>query len=641
MIRMMLPTTSRSRKLTTTRYLCGQLAFETVQGVQSQGVITSTKHFILNEQETNRNPIISQTDNTTTESSSSNIDDRTMHELYLWPFQDAVHAGTGSVMCSYERINNSYGCQNSATLNGLLKTELGYEGFVVSDWYAQHAGVASANSGLDMVMPTGATYWADNLTEAVTNGSVAESRIDDIATRIVAAWYQMGQDSGLPATGVGMPLDIVAPHDIVDARNPAAKPYLFQGAIEGHVLVKNIDNALPLLNPKMLSLYGYSATYPRDNDPPMAGGFGAWTLGSAATDVNAIFCAFVGIPCPPLLDYAPNGTLISGGGSGAVTPALVSDPLSALIEWAYTSDTALFWDFNNVNATGAVDGATSACIVFINAWATEGRDRGALEEIYSDSLVNNIANQCSNTIVVIHNAGIRLVDGFYDHPNVTAIIYAHLPGQDSGRALVSVLTGQTSPSGKLPYTVAKNETDYGSVLDPAQPEAPYTYFPQDDFTEGLLIDYRAFDANNVEPRFEFGFGLTYTTFNYSALTVTSAGAQTQPYPQAPIQQGGKADLWDVLFTVTATVSNTGNVTAAEIAQLYVTIPNSGLGRQLRGFDKQEVPVGGSVEMRFELTRRDLSVWDVVAQDWMLGPGSYTVEVGASSRDLALSQSVTM
>jgi beta-glucosidase len=117
-----------------------------------------------------------------TEAVSSNIDDKTLHELYLWPFQDAIHAGTGNIMCSYQRVNNSYGCANSKLLNGILKTELGFQGFVVSDWGAQHAGVATALAGLDMAMP-GSPFWAPNLTMAIQNGSVPMSKIDDMATR--------------------------------------------------------------------------------------------------------------------------------------------------------------------------------------------------------------------------------------------------------------------------------------------------------------------------------------------------------------------------------------------------------------------------------------------------------------------------
>lgn len=161
------------------------LVANTVSGAQSSGVQTCTKHYIGNEQELNRNPG-TNANGTYVQAVSSNIDDVTMHELYLWPFQEAVKAGTASIMCSYNRINNSYGCQNSKTLNGLLKTELGFQGYVMSDWGAQHSGVASANAGLDMVMPS-STLWGANLTTAVKNGSVTSSRLDDMATRLVSS----------------------------------------------------------------------------------------------------------------------------------------------------------------------------------------------------------------------------------------------------------------------------------------------------------------------------------------------------------------------------------------------------------------------------------------------------------------------
>ena len=140
-----------------------------------------------------------------------------MHELYLWPFANAVRAGTGCIMCSYNRINDSYACQNSYTLNGLLKGELGFQGFVVSDWGAQHAGYASAAAGLDQAMPSGGTFWGSNLTASINNGSLPESRLDDMATRIIAAWYQMGQDTGYPSPGIGMPVNLLAAHEAVIA----------------------------------------------------------------------------------------------------------------------------------------------------------------------------------------------------------------------------------------------------------------------------------------------------------------------------------------------------------------------------------------------------------------------------------------
>lgn len=602
-------------------YLCGALAAETVMGIQSAGVITSTKHYIGNEQETNRNPSTSGDD--TIASVSSNIDDKTLHELYLWPFADAVHAGSGSIMCSYNRVNNSYSCGNSKMLNGLLKTELGFQGFVVSDWIAQHSGVGTALAGLDMTMPVPLGFWGDSLLEAVTNGSVPESRLDDMATRIIAAWYQMNQDSGFPARGVGMPEDLSQQHPIINAKQASSNSVLLNGAIEGHVLVKNINNSLPLQHPQLLSLFGYDG-----QDQPTLDGIYSYSFdGSTSEDLDSY------------MRPIRNQTVFVGGGSGANSPSYVISPFDALKQRAVEDGTSLYWDFLNSGDTGVVNAVSDACLVFINAWATEGSDRPGLNDTWSDDLVNNVAATCSNTIVVIHNAGVRLVDAFAENPNVTAIIFAHLPGQDSGRALVSILYGLESPSGKLPYTVAKSESDYGSQLAPSQPEGEFGLFPQSDFEEGVYIDYRAFDSAEVTPRYEFGFGLSYTTFEYSNLQIPDCSSHA-PYATGALRQGGTADLWDNLVIISADVKNSGSVAGAEVAQLYVGIPN-GPVRQLRGFSKVLIQPGETETVTFPLTRRDLSEWDVVAQAWKLQSGDYKIFVGASSRILPLVGSLTI
>jgi beta-glucosidase len=618
-------------------YLNGALAAETVTGIQSVGVITSTKHYIGNEQETNRNP------EQGLEAVSSNIDDRTIHELYLWPFQDAVHAGSGNIMCSYQRINNSYGCANSKTLNGLLKTELGFQGFVVSDWGAQHAGVATALSGMDMAMPAGTGLWGTNLSDAIQNGTMPQSRVDDMATRILATWYQMGQDQGFPEPGVGIPSDITRPHEIIDARNISARPTLLQGAIEGHVLVKNIRNALPLKTPRQLSLFGYSAKVSDLND---IGGVGAWTYGYQPANVTDLLTGFFGSQQSGHSGIAPNGTLVSGGGSGATAANLVISPFDAVVQQAYADGTALYWDFDSGSPTVNVN--SDACLVFANAWASEGYDRANVREDYTDGLIKNVADKCNNTIVVMHNAGIRLVDQFIDHDNVTALIFAHLPGQDTGAALVQLLYGKSNSWGRLPYTVARNESDYEDLLSPAQPEGIFAKFPQSNFSEGTLVDYRAFDARNVTPRFEFGFGLSYTSFNYSNLQISKSGnASIGSYPTGPIEPGGQRDLWDILLTVKADIRNTGTIDGSEVAQLYLGLPGAGGNgtdatpvRQLRGFAKPNITAGATASVQFDVTRRDLSVWDVVAQKWLLQNGTYGVFVGASSRDLRLNGTVS-
>lgn len=253
----------------------------------------------------------------------------------------------------------------------------------------------------------------------------------------------------------------------------------------------------------------------------------------------------------------------------------------------------------------------------------------------------NVAAKCSNTIVVIHNAGIRLVDQWIENPNVTAVIFGHLPGQDSGRALVQLLYGVKSFSGKLPYTVAMNESDY-NAYEPDLPEGEFALFPQSNFSEGVYIDYRDFDAKNITPRYEFGYGLTYTTFAYSDLSVSLLSNASTSYlpPKSSISQGGAEALWDVVAQVSAVVTNTGSVDAAEVAQLYVGIPNGPL-RQLRGFSKNDITVGQKVTVEFDLMRRDLSSWNTTAQEWGLEQGTYGIYVGASSRILPLSGSLVI
>jgi beta-glucosidase len=439
-----------------------------------------------------------------------------------------------------------------------------------------------------------------------------------------------------------MPKKVTDPHEIVDARDPAAKPTIREGAIEGHVLVKNTKDTLPLKKPRMLSLFGYSAKSPDLFAPANGALSNSWIVGAEPADAEHIFS---GSRDEDYEAIAINGTMINGGGSGATTPASFISPFEALKMRAFADDAALFHDFRT--ADPAVVPVSDACIVFGNVWAAEGYDRPSLSDDYTDNLITSVADQCNKTIVVLHNAGVRLVDSFIDHPNVTAVIFAHLPGQDSGLALVSLLYGESNAWGKLPYTVPRNESDYGSteLVAPSRPEGKFERFPQSDFEEGIYIDYRHFDREDITPRYEFGFGLSYTTFEFGNLSATLIdGARTAEIPTGAVISGGQADLWDELIQVSLTVRNSGDVAGAEVAQLYVGLP-TGNGRaespkrQLRGFEKVNVEPGESKEVVFMLKRRDLSVWDVTAQRWRLQPGEYQFWVGSSSRKLPLNATV--
>lgn len=229
------------------------------------------------------------------------------------------------------------------------------------------------------------------------------------------------------------------------------------------------------------------------------------------------------------------------------------------------------------------------------------------------------------------------MDAWINHPNVTAVLFAGVPGQESGNAIADILYGDVNPSGRLPYTVARAESDYGALLNSTF-NASIPAFLQSDFTEGLYIDYRAFDAHNITPQYEFGFGLSYTTFAYANLTVEAVhGADRAAFPSASVAivQGGHPQLWQVLYRVTATITNTGKRAGHEVAQLYLGVPNAPK-RQLRGFERVGVlQPGESRTVQFALDRRDLSVWNVTAQAWELQKGKYAVWVGASSRNIKL------
>ena len=454
-------------------------------------------------------------------------------------------------------------------------------------------------------------FWGNNLTDAVNNGSVSSERFDDMNTRLLAAYYYLKQDESNLKPSV-YPYNVK--HDIIDVTEDHASLIREIGAA-GTVLVKNVNKTLPLRNPRFLNIYGYDAEVkaaPWSNPTRFGGGY----------EVNFGWNTL-------------NGTLITAGGSGSNTPPYVISPFKAIQDRLIADRGTVRWDFWSVNPT--IYAYAEACLFFINAYASESFDRTSLTDEFSDQLVQNVAKNCSNTIVVIHSAGIRTVDAWSDHPNVTAIVFAGLPGQESGHAIADVLYGDVNPSGRLPYTVARSESDYGSLLnstvDPSNPA-----FLQSDFTEGLYIDYRDFDKRNITPQYEFGFGLSYTTFGYADLEITptsNASFERFPSPSVPIVQGGHPQLWDVLYTACANITNTGDVAGHEVAQLYLGVPNAPQ-RQLRGFERVGIlKPGESATVEFQLHRRDLSIWNVEAQTWELQSGKYPVWLGASSRDVRL------
>lgn len=614
-------------------YLTAHAFTETIQGIQSAGVQACIKHLIGNEQETQRFPSDEGEDDEV-KAVSSNIDDRTMHELYLWPFAQGVKEGAASVMCSYNRINGTYGCENSKVMNGLLKEELGFQGHVVSDWGGTYSGAPSIKGGLDVEMP-GGEYFGDNIGEDIDDGEFDESRLDDMIARVMTPYYYLKQDQEFPTVDPSSAIindfdpdddeygfDLSGP-SYRDVRRDHAAIIRQMGA-DSAVLLKNVNNALPLTEPKEIGVFGYDS-----DDFPIEDG-------------QAV-----------LIDDSPYGykmgSLPVGGGSGAGYFTSLVSPLSAIKDKAETFEANVQYMTDNPTAisnAGNLDPVPDVCLVFAKSWATEGADRLSLDLDWdSNTVIEKVAEVCSNTIVITHSVGPNLMD-FADNPNVTAIIAAHLPGEEIANSIVDVLWGDVNPSGKLPYTIAYKADDYNgpivNITDPTDADAF-----QADFTEGLLIDYRHFDEADIAPRYEFGFGLSYTTFNASSFTVDNvySGDVSDTPPEADTQPGGNPRLYDTILNANCTVSNTGDVDGKTVAQLYLSLPSSAPDgtpvQVLRGYNKVDLEAGESTTVTFPILRRDISYWDTTAQDWIIPEGDIELRVGFSSRDVQASQSIAV
>ncbi|PQE04344.1 beta-glucosidase L protein [Rutstroemia sp. NJR-2017a BBW] len=432
-----------------------------------------------------------------------------------------------------------------------------------------------------------------------------------MARRILASWYLLGQDSNYPSVtgwtswngGVGGP-NVQGSHKTV-ARAVAR---------DGIVLLKNTNNSLPLKKPASLAIVGLdSITNP--NGP------------NSCTDRGC-----------------DQGTLAMGWGSGTADFPYLTSPYDAIKSQAAADGTTVtLSNTDSTSAGAAVASAAATAIVFINSDSGEGYitvegvagDRVNLDPWHNgNALVSAIAAVNKKTIVVIHSVGPLILESILALPSVVAVVWASLPGQESGSALVDILYGSVSPSGKLPYTIAKSLSDYPGKIASGD----------DNYSEGLFIDYRWFDKQGIAPRYEFGYGLSYTTFAYSSLTTSILSTSSGSTTPAP---GGPVGLYDNLATVSITLTNNGTLAGAETAQLYIGLPSSSSIasstpiRQLRGFKKISLQPTASSTLTFTLRRKDLSYWDSAAQSWVLPSGTFSVWVGASSRDLRLSGSLTL
>jgi beta-glucosidase len=571
-------------------FLTGTMAVAEIRAMQKHGIIAMAKHFIANDHETNR----------TTENAI--VADRVLHELYLLPFEMAVRSGdVASVMCSYNRVNGTYACENAHLLTDVLRRQWGFKGYVQSDFFAVKSTVPTLLAGMDHEMPGLALgpltpwYSAARLREALDKKQITTANIDTALARRYRQMFRLGIfDRPVKET----PIDV--------ARNAAIAREIGEQAA---VLLKNERGTLPLY----------------------------------ARSIKSV--ALIG-----QAEYATKSVAGCCGGSSDVIPFATVTPLDGVKQVlaqqkspAMATLTVVADDRANLADAVAAAKAADVAIVLAGTIAEEGRDRESIAlEKGQDSIIAAVAAANPRTIVVLKDNASALTPWI---DAVPAVLETWFPGQEDGAIVARLLFGLATPSGKLPVTFPVRESDLPASTDKRWPGvdtsgarakvtggnafgsgAPVTV----EYSEGLQIGYRWFDANRIAPRFPFGYGLSYTTFALSNLVVS------------PRSTDGTAPI-----TVRVTVANTGKRRGAEVPQVYVSLPeNAGEPpKRLVAFEKVWLDPGQrrTVTMTIDpsASSHPLGVWDEAAQRWRVPEGSYVIAVGMSSADARLNQTVTI
>jgi beta-glucosidase len=696
-------------------YLTGRQAAAEIRGVQRQHVIATAKHFVANNQEVLRSHI------------NVVATQRTLEEIYQPAFRMAVQdAGVGAIMCSYNRVNGTYACENAQELTKTLRDAWKFDGLVMSDWGALHSTVEAANSGLDLEMPgvtseTNPTpidqlfgsYFDSKLRAAVLNGTVSMATLDMMVTHILTAMFRIGLfEHPLPD-----------PASVKDAvvSTPAHLALSTRIAADGTVLLKNTRSLLPLsrtvrsiavigdaasenpqtaaggsaavlpsrpvvtplagitaragagvtvthargtlgvaaLPPVPASAFGsgLAVTYYPSNDlsgapiatgtvpnlditgtPAPVAGRAVWsarytgTITAPATgdyrfSLSAGGYVHVWIDGKPVVSFTPmreptqNGliTLTAGAHSIRVEVTPFQATLVTVDLFSVTPGLHLGWQpQENLMIAQAAAAAHTAdvAVVVVSVPASEGWDRSTLAlPADQDKLIAAVAAANPRTVVVLNSSSAVTMPWL---PEVGAVVEAWYPGQTAGTALAQVLFGDVNPSGKLPVTFPAS--------DAQRPARTTLEYPGDGddvyYTEGLLIGYRWYDAMNQEPLFPFGYGLSYTSFRISNLSVS--------------RRHGR-------IVATVTVTNTGSRTGADVAQLYVASPASAHEppRQLKAYTKISLAPRQSRRVKLTIDIASLASWDNPSTGWTVHPGTYRVYVGDSSRNLSTSADITI
>ena len=672
-------------------YLTGRLAVAYIEGVQSTGVGCAVKHFAANDSEFERHTI------------SSEVDEQTLREIYLAPFEAAVtEARSASIMAAYNKLNGTY-CAEHPELMRILFDEWGFDGFVISDWFGVKSTIGTGLAGCDLEMPGPAAHLGQKLADAVRAGDLPAEAVTAKVRRLLHSYDRLRVDErdvdgeegsqdrpehrdvlrraareaivvlrNESATLPIVPADIrrlvvigpnadapivqgggsagVTPHHVVTVLDGLRARYERDGVEVSFVQGCDASRTAPPLEARLCGSDGISVDYFAGLEPegdPVArqhvgSGRMVW-LGDPTPAVRAgdfslrlraavtarrsgdhTVALVVGgrgrLSCDgePLLDmwdeFRP-GTSFFGLGSEEIRATVHFDEgQTRVIETEFACFgglpaagllVGLIPPIEGIEAAAEAAASADAAVVVVglNAdWETEGEDRVSMDlPGDQEALIAVVAAACPRTVVLV-NAGSPVSMGWVDSVGAAAQIW--YPGQESGDAVADVVSGDVSPSGRLPTTFPVRYEDNPAIGNYPGADGVVRY------DEGRLVGYRHYDALAVEPRYPFGHGLSYSTFDYGSPVIDGDG-------------------------VALDITNTGDVAALEVVQLYVApvAPGDDPIQELKGFRKVHLGAGESTTVRFALDDRSFRHWDVEAHDWRIRPGDYELRIGASSRDI--------
>ncbi len=532
--------------------VAGALAKAFIEGVQSRNVGTSLKHFCLNNAENDRSY------------KSTEVDERTLREIYLPAFEKALEAKPWTVMCSYNPINGVWASENNKILRSLLREELGFEGLIVSDWGAVHDMTRAVKAGLDLTMPRRELYLCE-LREAYERGEITEAEIDECCERVL----HLVELCQAKDTDVKMSRN---------ERHEAAKKI----ADEAIVLLKNDNNTLPLTGGKIYVEGSYA------KKPPLGGGGSSLvTCDYSFIPLGELIANNLGESCELVSANSRYTTTVDSKGARAL-PNIISAALRA--------DTVVLAVGND------------------HLCESESFDRTTmkLDKRQEDAIIA-LSRVTKKLVVVLYTGTAVDMSAWID--KVSAVVLAGFAGEAVNEAVADVLTGKVCPSGKITETYPLSECDAPVLtVDTSRPYEVYS--------DGVLVGYRHYDYYDKDVLYPFGYGLSYTSFEYSSLAVEKKG--------------------DCDFEVSFDVTNTGAVDGKEVCQLYVSDLLSMVVRpvrELRAFEKVELRCGETKRVRMALSYRDFAYYSTAHDAWHVENGEFEILVGASSRDIRLSERI--